>query len=78
MPVGVPRKPSAGMVKWGLSATVISYISRVASRASCGVPPMKVTMAGAAAMAKAPMPAVSVIVESPMSGLASAAVKPGK
>ena len=35
-------------------------------------------MAGAAAMAKAPMPAVSVMVLSPMSGLASALEKPGK
>ena len=34
-------------------------------------PPMKATMAGAPAMAKPPMPAVSVIVLSPMSGLAS-------
>ena len=65
-------------MKWGCSATVISYISRVASRASLGVPLTKVTMAGAAAMAKAPMPAVSVIVLSPMSGLASSALKPEK
>ena len=43
-----------------------------------GVPLMKVTMAGAVAMAKAPMPAVSVMVLSPMSPLASAAEKPGK
>ena len=59
------------MVKWGCSSTVISYISMVARTASCGEPPMKVTIAGAAAMAKPPMPMVSVIVLSPMSGLAS-------
>src|SRR6185295_150398 len=78
IPTGVPRKPRVGMVNWPCSATVISYISSVALTASWGVPPMKVTIAGAAAMAKAPMPAVSVIVLSPMSGLASALEKPGK
>jgi len=66
------------MVKRVCSPAVISYISRVAVLASSGVPPTKLTMAGAAAMAKAPIPAVSVIVESPMSGLASAPEKPGK
>ena len=50
MPVGVPRKPSWGMVKCGLSATVISYISSVAAVASSGEPPTKVTMAAAAAV----------------------------
>ncbi|GBD28799.1 hypothetical protein HRbin31_00820 [bacterium HR31] len=66
------------MAKAGFSVKVISYISSVAARASCGVPPTNFTMAGAAAMAKAPIPAVSVMVESPMSGLASSSRKPGK
>ncbi len=57
---------------------VISYISSVVLMASLGVPLTKVTIAGAAAMAKPPMPAVSVIVLSPMSRMASSAVKPGK
>ena len=71
MPVGVPRKSSCGIPKAGFSATVISYISKVDSNAIAGVPPTNFTIAGAAAMANAPMPAVSVIVLSPMSGLAS-------
>src|SRR3989304_1363348 len=78
MPVGVPRNPRTGMPQAGFSATVISYISCVAAVASCGVPPPKWTIAGAAAMAKAPIPAVSVMVESPMSGLASCWLNPGK
>src|SRR3990170_365035 len=78
IPVGVPRKSRAGMVKSLCSATVISYISRVVLRASRGVPLTKVTIAGAAAMAKPPMPAVSVIVLSPMSALASCRLNPGK
>src|SRR3972149_3427455 len=78
MPVGVPRKSSGGVVKCLCSATVISYISSVAFRASWGVPLTKVTMAGAAAMANPPMPAVSVMVLSPMSALASSLEKPGK
>ena len=78
MPVGVPRKSSAGMVKYLCSAEVISYISSVAVIASFGVPPTNWTMAGAVAIANPPMPAVSVIVLSPMSGLASASVKPEK
>ena len=39
--------------------------------ASAGVPPTNCTIAGAAAMAKPPMPAVSVIAESPRSRAAS-------
>ena len=78
MPVGVPRKSRYGMVKYLCSATVISYISRVAFIASWGVPLTKVTMAGAVAMANPPMPAVSVMVLSPMSPAASSALKPEK
>ena len=50
---------------------MISYIVRVARSASGTSPPTKRTIAGAAAIAKPPMPAVSVMAESPMSGLAS-------
>ena len=78
IPVGVPLKSSAGIPNAGFSARVISYISRVEARASRAVPLTNVTIAGAAAMANAPIPAVSVIAESPTSGLASAAVNPGK
>jgi len=46
--------------------------------ASRGVPPMKVTKAGAVAIAKPPIPDVSVITLSPISGHASASVNPGK
>ena len=67
-----------GSVKAACSATVISYISSVAVIASFGVPPTNWTMAGAAAIANPPIPAVSVIVLSPMSGLASASVNPEK
>ena len=49
----------------------MSYIARVASSASSAPPPTKRTIAGAAAIAKPPSPTVSVIVLSPMSGLAS-------
>ncbi len=78
MPVGVPRKSRIGMVKYLLSAKVISYISSVAFMASFGEPPTKVTIAGAVAMAKPPMPAVSVIALSPMSGFASSCENPEK
>ena len=44
---------------------------RVVPSASATVPPTNRTIAGAPAMAKPPRPAVSVIAESPMSGLAS-------
>ena len=69
-PTGVPRKPRAGMVKAVCSAVVISYMARVVFKAISGVPPMKVTMAGAVAIANAPIPAVSVMVLSPISPLA--------
>ena len=49
----------------------MSYIVCVARRANGTSPPTNCTMAGAAAMANPPMPAVSVMAESPMSGLAS-------
>ena len=54
-----------------LSPRVISYIVRVVRRANGPSPPTKRTIAGAAAIAKPPMPAVSMIAQSPMSGLAS-------
>ena len=50
---------------------MISYIRRVVGQRVGTVPPTNLTIAGAAAIAKPPMPAVSVIAESPMSGLAS-------
>ena len=78
MPVGVPRKSRAGRRYARLSPAVISYIRRVARSASAGVPPTNWTIAGAPPMANAPMPAVSVIALSPMSGLASPGPKPGK
>ena len=52
---------------------------RVKSAALDGVPtPTKPATAGAAAMANPPSPIVSTMVESPMSGLASSALNPGK
>ena len=71
MPVGVPRNSRIGTWYDGCSARVISYIERVARSAIGTSPPTNLTIAGAAAIAKPPMPAVSVIAESPMSGLAS-------
>jgi hypothetical protein len=53
-------------------------IASVLASASCGVPPTNLTIAGAAAMAKPPRPAVSVIALSPRSGAASLMVLPGK
>ena len=73
MPSGVPRKLSTGTVKNSCSPAVIWYISCVTLNARSAVPPTKRTMAGAAAIAKPPMPPVSVMLESPMSGLASSA-----
>ena len=67
------------MVHSRLSPTVISLMARVKLAASDAAPaPTKPATAGAAAMAKPPSPTVSTMVESPMSGLASASVKPGK
>jgi len=57
---------------------VISRIALVKLAADAAVPAPTKATAGDPAMAKAPSPTVSTIVESPMSGLASAAVKPGK
>lgn len=71
MPVGAPRKSSTGIAYIGCSPTVISYIRRDAASASDTSPPTKRTIAGAAAIEKPPRPAVSVMAESPMSGLAS-------
>ena len=73
IPVGVPRKPSAGILKDALSDHVISYMRSVVAAASWGRPPTNSTIAGAAAIAKPPSPTVSVIVLSPMSRFASAA-----
>src|SRR5581483_3991488 len=56
IPVGEPRKSSDGMAWFGFSASVISYISRVASRAAVASPPTTRVMAGAAAIAKPPRP----------------------
>src|SRR5262249_26414487 len=72
MPVGVPTNPRAGIAYSASLASVIPYIARVYSTASAGVPPTNRTIAGAPAIAKPPMPAVSVIALSPRSGLASA------
>jgi hypothetical protein len=76
IPNGTPRKPSTGSVQVGCSDTVSWYISSVQVRASSASPPTRPTMAGAPAMANPPSPTVSVIAESPMSGLASAGPKP--
>jgi hypothetical protein len=73
MPVGVPAEAERGDREVGVGADGDAPISRVAASASSGRPPTNWTIAGAAAIAKPPKPAVSVIVESPMSGLASAA-----
>jgi hypothetical protein len=71
MPVGEPRKSKTGIWYAGFSARVISYINWVASIAWGTSPPTNFTIAGAAAIAKPPIPAVSVMAESPMSGFAS-------
>ena len=71
MPVGAPSKSSTGIVQRGFAASVISRIRRVVARASGTVPPTNRTIAGAVAIENPPIPAVSVIAESPMSGLAS-------
>jgi hypothetical protein len=71
MPVGAPRKSRAGTANVGFSPTVISYMSCEVRTASGTVPPTNRTIAGAPAMTKPPRPMVSVIDESPMSGLAS-------
>ena len=56
MPVGAPRKSMDAIWRWGLSASVISYIDVVFSTASDAEPPTKRTMAGAHAITKPPMP----------------------
>src|SRR6185295_13235170 len=79
MPVATPAKLRAGIVQRGFSLMVISRIIWVKCWASAAEPaPTKPTTAGAAAMAKPPRPMLSTIAESPMSGLASSAEKPGK
>ncbi len=78
MPSGVPRKFSVGILKVLFSATVISNMFIVVCTANSGVPPTYCTTAGAPAIASEPRPRVSVIAESPMSGLASSGPKPGK
>jgi hypothetical protein len=71
MHAGVPAKSSAGRVKAPFRLRVMCVIASVLASASCGVPPTNLTIAGAAAMAKPPSPAVSVIALSPRSGAAS-------
>ena len=66
-----PGSPGPAPTSGGSRPSVISCIRRVVASASGTVPPTKRTIAGAVAIAKPPMPAVSVIAESPMSGLAS-------
>ncbi len=78
MPEGVPAKFMGGNGNAGWGASVILRIERVASSASSGVPPTNRVMAGDAAMANPPRPSVSVIAESPRSGLASSGPNPGK
>src|SRR5688500_6626863 len=79
MPTGAPPNSSAGIVHCGWRAAAISLIARVVATASRKPPaPTKPATAGAAAMANAPRPIASRIAESPISGLASAALKPGK
>ena len=60
IPHGVPRKSRTGILNIGCSVRVISYIRAVVARASATVPPTNRTMAGAAAIANPPSPAVSV------------------
>ena len=79
MPTGAPPNSSAGMVHCGCRAAAISLIARVVATASRKPPaPTNPATAGAAAMENAPRPIASRIAESPMSGLASAALNPGK
>ena len=67
----VAPKFSAGSVKAGCVPSVIDRMRRLFSVASAGVPPTNCTIAGAAAIAKPPTPAVSVIALSPRSAAAS-------
>ncbi len=71
MPAAVGPKFSAGSVKAGLVPSVIARMRRLFSVASAGVPPTNCTIAGAAAIANPPTPAVSVIALSPRSAAAS-------
>ncbi len=71
---GVPAKSSVGSVNASFLRSVMCPIASVCAAASCGVPPTNFTIAGAAAIAKPPTPAVSVIALSPRSGAASAIV----
>jgi hypothetical protein len=72
MPAAAAAKSSEGSVNDAFAPSVIARIRRLWFVASAGVPPTNLTMAGAAAMAKPPTPAVSVIAESPRSAAASA------
>src|SRR6185295_6286125 len=78
IPAAPAAKSSAGSVNAGLTPSVIARIRRLWWIASAGVPPTNLTIAGAAAIAKPPTPAVSVIAESPRSAAASAMEYPGK
>ncbi len=72
MPTAAAAKSSAGRVNDGLAPSVMARMRRLWWMASVGVPPTNLTIAGAAAIAKPPTPAVSVIAESPRSAAASA------
>ena len=72
MPAADAAKSSAGSVNVGFAPSVIARMRRLWCIASAGVPPTNLTIAGAAAIAKPPTPAVSVIAESPRSAAASA------
>src|SRR5438093_11314045 len=60
MPAAAAAKSSAGKVKDGLLPRVIARMRRLWCIASVELPPTNFTMAGAAAIAKPPTPAVSV------------------
>ena len=73
MPRGMPWLFMLGMTLSLDAPTVISSISRVMSCAtSVDSAPKRCTIAGFAAMEHPPRPTVSVMAESPRSGLASA------
>ena len=61
MPAATAAKSSAGSVNDGLTPSVIASMRRLWWMASVGVPPTNLTIAGAAAIAKPPTPAVSVM-----------------
>ena len=78
IPVGAPRNSRIGTANAGFSVSVISYIRPVTASASGTDPPTKRTIAGAVAITMPPMPMVSAMAESPMSGLASSGPNPAR